>query len=572
MAKDTEYMTPEKEADAKPPKTAPAPKWYHKLFNFIPANRRRIDEYNRSARSHAEWEREAEAPPGAEPADRRKSVPEQRGAARAADGKSAAADGETGEPGERAYWRKQADVLKEAVREAERGIEIMTNVYGSRPRLREDWVKKGPKGEGESGGLYTEKSFRMLTPAAIDPADVEIGGKALTEREFAAIAMFGAVDADIGVAAQKASVADPKGAIEFFKMVGYSEKQAKQIIADSVGVTYTQDVLRAEPRMYRYFGTAMNGGRARAAEALNAYRSGDKAKLAEIMGRAVKTAGSQAGVSDDRGVHPLGKAAGEMLSLMERDGELKAMAKASFEREEREFCEGTPFQPRSFEEMTDSIQKMQKFAEVREKGIKARADLAQARAEGRELTTGEKKGCVRDILTARLAEGMRQSQLRAIRKESRAEGTMNYEGLTSYCDRLGEQLESFNLAISTGGSLPSSAPLLLSTGMECRVVKKPPILSTVADEEKLAEITRTADKIIEMDQLGEKSVDYLAENVIGATKLHPYNISRVMEAAVKARGIDKKPAREKDKPSALTGPKAEAKRTVQGPQVTAPRP
>ncbi len=328
----------------------------------------------------------------------------------------------------------------------------------------------------------------------------------------------------------------------------------------------------------------MNGGRAKAAKALKAYQKGDKGPLAEIMGLAVKTAGSQAGITGDEGVHPMGKLAGEMLSLMERDPELKAMAKASFEREEKEFCAGTPFQPRSFDEMTENIQKMQKFSEVREKEMKALAGLARARAEGKELTAGEKKGYLRDILTARLAEGMRQSQLKAIKKvktlkekereEREAErdpakaealkreadpkvGTMDYQKLNAYCDQLGEKLDEINnLAVSTGGgsSLPSSAPLLLSTGMECRVVKKPAILDTVADPKKLAEITRTADQIIEMDRLGDKSMDYLVENVMSAKSDTPYNMSKVMEAAVKAQGIDKKLAQEKNKSVELNTP------------------
>ena len=574
------------------PALVPAPKWYHKLFNFIPSNQRKIDDYNRAVKAHRKWEKEMETF-AKDVEQKAKNLPEQYKAAQAIDErfgalrdeKSMAADREMSETIDRAYWKKQADIKQEELQKAEYGIEIMTNVYGSRPQLREDWVKRGKGGEYENNGLYTEESFRMLTSATIDPAKVEIGGKALTDREFATLAMFGAVDADIGVAAQKAAVGDPSGAIEFFKQAGYNEKQAKRIIADSVSNTYTQDVLHVEPRMYKYFDTAMNGGRAKAAKALKAYQKGDKGPLAEIMGLAVKTAGSQAGITGDEGVHPMGKLAGEMLSLMERDPELKEMAKASFEREEKEFCAGTPFQPRSFDEMTENIQKMQKFSEVREKEMKALAGLARARAEGKELTAEEKKGYVRDILTARLAEGMRQSQLKAIKKvktlkekereEREAErdpakaealkreadpkvGTMDYQKLNAYCDQLGEKLDEINntLAVSTGGgsSLPSSAPLLLSTGMECRVVKKPPILDTVADPKKLAEITRTADQIIEMDRLGDKSMDYLVENVMSAKSDTPYNMSKVMEAAVKAQGIDKKLAQEKNKSVELNTP------------------
>lgn len=581
------------------------PKWYHKLFNFIPANQRRIDDYNRAVRAHAEWEKQIEAL-GKELEERQKSVAEQYKAAQPAaqaiderfgalrDETSMAADREMSETIARAYWKKEADILKGHVQKEDYGIDIMQNVYGSHPQVRKEWLKRGAAGENENSGLYTEKSFRKLTSAPIDPAQVAIGGKGLTEREFATLAMFAATDADIGVAVQKASVGDPSDAIKYFQqVVGYNEKQAKQIIADSISNTYTQDVLHVDSRMFKYFDTAMNGGRARATEALEAYQKGDKTKLAEIMGLAVKTAGSRAGVTGDDGVHPLGKVAGEMLSLMERDPELKAMAKASFEREEQEFCKGTPFKPRSFEEMTSSIQKMQKFSEVREKGMKALADLTQARAEGKELTAEQKKGYLRDILTARLAEGTRESQVKAIknaktlkqkvREQEEAEqdpakakelareadpwaGPMDYRRLDAYCDKLGDELEKINngintLAVSTGGgsSLPSSGPLLFSTAMECRVVKKPAILDTVADPKKLAEITRTAEKIIAMDRLDEQSMDFLVQNVVSEKADTPYNMSKVMEAAVKVQGIDKKLAQGKNKTAELTGPRKENK-------------
>ena len=595
------------------------PKWYHMLFNFIPSNQRKIDEYNRAVRAHAEWEKQIEAL-GKELEERQKGVPEQYKAAQPAaqaiderfgalrDEESMAADREMSEIIDRAYWKKEADILKAAAQKEDYGIDIMQNVYGSRPELRKEWLKSGKAGENESSGLYTEKSFDLLTSAPIDPAQVAIGGKGLTEREFATLAMFAATDVDIGVAVQTASVGDPSGAIEYFKtVVGYNEKQAKQIIADSISNTYTQDVLHVESRMYKYFDTAMNGGRARATEALKAYQKGEKGPLAEIMGLAVKTAGSRAGVTGDDGVHPLGKVAGEMLSLMERDPQLKAMAKASFEREEKEFCEGTPFKPRSFKEMTSSIQKMQKFSEVREKGLKALADLAQARAEGRELTAEQKKGYLRDILTARLAEGTRETQLKAIKraktlkekvreeKEAKEDpekakqlaieadpwaGPMDYRRLDAYCDKLGDELEKINngintLAVSTGGgsSLPSSGPLLLSTAMACRVVKKPAILDTVADPKKLAEITRTAEKIIAMDRLDEQSMDFLVKNVLRDKSDAPYNMSKVMEAAVKVKGIDKKLG-QKNKTAELTGPKKENSKRIEneGPQAVAPAP
>ena len=152
---------------------------------------------------------------------------------------------------------------------------------------------------------------------------------------------------------------------------------------------------------------------------------------------------------------------------------------------------------------------------------------------------------------------------------------MDYRRLDAYCDKLGDELEKINngintLAVSTGGgsSLPSSGPLLFSTAMECRVVKKPAILDTVADPKKLAEITRTAEKIIEMDRLDEKSMDFLVKNVLRDKSDTPYNMSKVMEAAVKVKGIDKKLG-QKNKTAELTGPKKENNKRIENKELQA---
>lgn len=43
-----------------PPEPARMPKWYHRLFGFLPGNRDKIDEYEKAERTRAEWEKRIE--------------------------------------------------------------------------------------------------------------------------------------------------------------------------------------------------------------------------------------------------------------------------------------------------------------------------------------------------------------------------------------------------------------------------------------------------------------------------------------------------------------------------------
>ena len=270
------------------------------------------------------------------------------------------------------------------------------------------------------------------------------------------------------------------------------------------------------------------------------------------------------------------KVAGDMLSLMERDPELKQLAKQSFEREEKEFCANTPFRERSFDDMVGSINKQIKFDELQQKAHQARYELLNARAEGKELSAEEKKGYVRDILTANLAEGMRLEQNKKIKKAAanKKGEPMNNEGLNQYLEEMADKIEKqSDLATSAGGStLPSSAPMLLQSAVDHRIAKKPAILDTVADPEKLAGIMRSADKIIEMNQLDRQSLDYLVDNVAKTgTDENEYHPEAALKLAAKAEKLDiHSPARESKAPE-LAGPKRETRKMEDNkPQAAAP--
>ena len=376
---------------------------------------------------------------------------------------------------------------------------------------------------------------------------MKIGGQGLTEQEFAALAMFAATNEETSLRQQKKAVSDPAGAIEVFKKARYTEAQAKRLVADSFNSSFTLDMLHQDPRAPKYFG-AVNEGRALAAEALKAYRNGDKTKLAEILGRAVEHGGMYVGVSGGKGVPGIAKLGGEMLELMERDPELRDMAKQSFEKRERAYTENTRIPPLSFDKLVENIQKMKKFEDLRRKGSERRAEIFRARAEGKELTAAQKKECLRDILVANMAEALRVFQTKQSENEdaSPAEKPFNNEALKEEYMRI-TLLNPSQAGINGtkgGSSLPSSAPTFLIGALGKRVLKTPDVMSTVTDEAQMQKLTQTVEQIIETEHLTEKSVEELANTVADKTMDERYTLDNLLTKATKVEKLAPEPQKD----------------------------
>lgn len=539
-----DYEDPRDELPEEPAEP-PRPKWYHRLFGFLPANRARIAEHTRWQTEHAKWEEEI---PKLK-AERQAEYEERKDEIAAAEvayhfsvvrGEAAfEADREMQELVDRDMARQNAEIIEGsdlALRDS--GIDLVTGLYGTHPQFQEKWRKKN--GPDDSTGFYTEEQFKELTTADVDPAEVKIGGQGLTEQEFAALAMFAATNEETSLRQQKKAVSDPAGAIEDFKKAGYTEAQAKRLVADSFNSSFTLDMLHQDPRVPKYFG-AVNEGRDLAAEALKAYRNGDKTKLAEILGRAVEHGGMYVGVSSGKGVPGIAKLGGEMLELMERDPELRDMAKQSFEERERAYTKNTRIPSLSFDKLVENIQKMKKFEDLRRKGSERRAEIFRACAEGKELTAAQKKECLRDILVANMAEALRVFQTKQSENEdaSPAEKPFNNDALKEEFMRI-TLLNPSQAGIKGtkgGSSLPSSAPTFLIGALGKRVIKTPDVMSTVADEAQLQKLTQTVEQIIETEHLTEKSVEELANTVADKTMDERYTLDNLLTKATKVEKL-----------------------------------
>ena len=521
------------------PVAKPAPRWYHRMFSFIPSNRRRIDEYTQYQEDHAAWEKEKqqaqkeyEASANKDEIDVINAAKEKFGAKR--DEASLEADKVMQNQVERRSDARAANSLENShIKGVESGIELMVSVYRTKPELHEKWVKKFEK---DNSGYYMREDFKKLTEAALDPEKVEIGGKGLTEREFATLAMFAATNVETSLEQQKVSVGDPSGSIATLQAAGYTEAQAQRIVADANNTNFTVDILHKDPRMYMSF-PAVNSGRDLAAKALAVYPA-KKEALAEILGRAVEQGGMQAGISMDQGVTAAAKLAGEMLELMERDPELKEMAKRSFEQREREFCQNSRIPEKKFDDLVKNIQNKAKFEEVRRKGFEGQIALIRAREQGKDLSPEQKRGYVRDILAGNMVEALRKNQEKKSTNEpaSGKEQPFNNQSMLDEFNRL----MTFTAgdrglgAQGTGSSMASNAPACLVSALTQRVIKTPDVLTTVTKPAEMEKMMKTLDKIIEADHLADKSVDELVNEIALPKGLSTYEAQRILDKAVKA--------------------------------------
>ena len=551
------------------------PRWYHKAFKFWGNNRKICDDYAASVAKRNEWLKEAEKVAK----ESGKALPESDRIARAIEEKFGAkrtkevrkeelAEGFRKYDAERkATNAKEAYAASQDANKVNKGIEIAMNVYASKPQIREDWVRK----EAGDGGLYRREDFNRLTRTELDPGTVKIGDKQVSEREFATLALFGSLDPDIGVKAQKEAVTDPTAMLAGMQQKGYSEKVSKEILLKSVANAYTTDILHTEPRMNLYFNSAVNGGRQKAEEALKDYAQGSKEKLAEVLSRAVEYTGENIGIKTCRtnkgteGLNGLTQLANEALDLMERDLELKQLAKEKYEQRDREFCEAMnaqvskydkdgkpPLKPRSFEENVKNIRDFQKFSEIEQKGFDAQNALHQARAQDKELPQAEKEACIKDVLKANMVAALHQQQARqrGMDNETKENGlNTGRVVLKKYTDALAEEAlaammrddddDSPNLgnAVSAGGgsSLPASASGIIQSGLEARFTEKPPVIGMVNDPKEMRKLDQQAEKIMREDGLDQLNVEDLCAALKGdaTMKNTPYKGNNLILRAAK---------------------------------------
>ena len=503
------------------PAAKPQPKWYHRLFRFLGGNRRIVNEYEQSLRDHAKWEADCEKLVKETGNDMKEAtkiaglVDEAYTPLRTEQTLSA----EREQIRLREIEKKKAalageiDTLDLKLKDHALPVQYAENIYAPNPKPRKDWL----------GKIYTEKNFNKLKAVDYDPAQTKIGGQGVTEREFAALAMFGTFTTEIALQTHKQTVADPQPLLNGLAQEGFTLEDSKEVM---IGTTFggaSIDLMSGDSRMDRYFECAVNPGRECAAEALKAY-PGDKTKLAEILSRAVEHTGGSAGTVDlirnggPMGLTGLGKLCGEMIDLMKRDPELEKLAKEAYEKREKGFCERNKklgFKFRSWESQIKSIRALNKLNVLDEQGLKAQKALLEAEQKGTQLTPEQKKAYVKDALKANIATNTYRNQKQETTKRDRDTGK-NKDLLTvvEYSDDLKKRTgkpddQGVSSANGNSSSLPSTLDTVFQTGVEYRVMQKPQAMLDVDDPQQMDALDKEIERMIEKNGIDRKPLEEL---------------------------------------------------------------
>ncbi|MBQ9648236.1 MAG: hypothetical protein IJV43_07760 [Oscillospiraceae bacterium] len=180
-------------------------------------------------------------------------------------------------PGEERKFQAARD--RDYVSKLDAQLESLSNFYRPNPEKNEAYIHK----PGEKGGVYTEEQFSTLTP--IDLSGYRIGGKQITDDQFASLAICAAMQPEIGgkVRYEEVLADDPT-----FTLEDTAIHHATFYTSDLGMVLGKDGTFRPRENAGQYFENAVQPGREYAMMALIDYRLGRPEKLGTLIANAAK--------------------------------------------------------------------------------------------------------------------------------------------------------------------------------------------------------------------------------------------------------------------------------------------
>lgn len=236
-------------------------------------------------------------------------------------------------------------------------MEQLQNFYGPKPVMKDEYV----------GDRYTRKQFGLLKPYDLKELGTE--EKPVTEAQFTGLAMLGALTAPTA------------GELRYHPA---EQELSRDEHVKAISTFFTSDLYgySGEPRpdAGRYFEKATAPGRDKAAEALAAYKNGDKGPLGELIGKGLRFSAEfqdRESLSADSEIVTNGAIA-QVVDLLDWDEELmKAAMDAGMRPEDLELARGD-----------------KKLLEICRTNDWAREKLKAAEKGEIALTEQEKKACI----------------------------------------------------------------------------------------------------------------------------------------------------------------------------------
>ena len=454
-------------------------------------------------------------------------------------------------------------------RMADRGLEI----YGPKPLQRNeltvaDEQNPDPK---HTGKLYTQQQFDSLKP--IDLKGAQVGGEPVTDREFAALALAAGSDPKLGREACRSIGGDAEILIQPVVAAGYEPEEAEEMVAEAMREMYGRTLLIDRAATGVYFPNVVQPAREKAQAALQAYQTGDKAPMAEILSRMVRNIGNEVSsrtqMNDD--LYAQNRMAGDALDMMERDPELKELARQKYEQSRQKFHERHPqyHEGRSFDEQIGSIRQVQELDRLQTKSMEAKNALLEARVNGTELTAEEKHQHVRDILKYNVLHHRYVAESNMYLAGAPNEKNGEYLRMEKEADKLPDNVAMRQYQGTS--SAPSTPRSVFREYMEGHIKDKPAVMDDVTDPKRMGELDAGLENLIAKEGLDNLSTRQLSDTLAeGVRDGKQYTTEKLMQKLIDANPrVQKQSEGPQLQPGkALEGP-VEQKKSEQEEQIVA---
>lgn len=291
---------------------------------------------------------------------------------------------------------------KEQNKEAYENAELYTKEVARRRGNMISMLKPHPEHRDELNkekssigyGIYNSKTFQELENFTdFNSAQIKIGGKPLTDEEFAAVCFFAATRPKSALQTYALSESYDPTAPECLKQRGLNQEETDYAISAGYSNMYTIDMLQDEPRdgAGRFFEKGIKPVRREVKEAFEKYAAGEPEKLAEILAESVNMASRetvQVEGAPKTESYATYKTASDLLGLLERDPKLAKQAEEKGMKPEN----------------LNALKGLRELEALYEDRLKAERDLKKAIHMGTPMSEKQKQDCAMKILRSRLAE------------------------------------------------------------------------------------------------------------------------------------------------------------------------
>ena len=279
-----------------------------------------------------------------------------------------------------------AKIAQQNVVHSTKGLDNLPSLFGPKPAPLQEYLQ---------GQQYTKESFKDLKEINLE--GMKIGDVQVDDKLFANIAFNATLDINMTADKYKKSKEKDKLGDPYvtYAAEGMSKKEIDEAIVFATHGLMVSDLCKPDLRSqfdHAYFNSEIKPGREKAEKALQAYKDGDLKPLAEIIVNAADNTVKTSKHNDCFMVSSLAEAklTTDLLKVLDYDDSLKKKAEDLGLTEDKiNVCKGLDY-----------------ARQLREKSLKAEADLAKAGAGQSEMTQAEKEKCLRDIFKYRTAEAI----------------------------------------------------------------------------------------------------------------------------------------------------------------------